>query len=104
RQIMFALRSSAVHVRPLSSERYRPFFGAAASINAYTTLDFEGAAATAIRPQGFAGNPLALFLSSSFQVAPPSVLLNSPLPLGAVVSSPPERTVQPLRLKSHSLA
>src|SRR2546430_4648423 len=38
---------------------------------------------------------------SSDLVAPPSVLLNSPEPLGAVALSPPERNVQPRRRKSH---
>ena len=39
--------------------------------------------------------------SSSVQVAPPSVDLKRPLPLGASGPSPPERNVQPLRRKSH---
>src|SRR5580700_1016758 len=56
---------------------------------------------TATRPQGFAGKPLALFSSSSFQVAPPSVDSKRPLPLDAVGPSPPERNVQPFRRKSH---
>src|SRR5215813_3980299 len=59
---------------------------------------------TAIRPQGFAGSPFAVFSSSSCQVAPPSAVLNRPLPLSAVGLSPPERKVQPLRRKSHMLA
>src|SRR5579859_6452051 len=54
-----------------------------------------------MRPQGLAGSPLALFSSSSFQVAPPSVVLNNPLPLESVAFFPPERKVQPLRRKSH---
>src|SRR5689334_5920879 len=62
---------------------------------------FEGATATAIRPQGLGGNPLALFSSSSCQVAPPSVVLKKPLPLGDVGLSPPERNVQPFLRKSH---
>src|SRR5260370_21150952 len=65
------------------------------------TFAFEGAMVTAIRPQGFAGSPLALFSSSSCHVAPPSVVLKKPLPLGVVGLSPPERNVQPLRRKSH---
>src|SRR5260370_30552579 len=65
------------------------------------TFAFEGAMVTAIRPQGFAGSPFALFSSSSCHVAPPSVVLKKPLPLGAVGPSPPERNVQPLRRKSH---
>src|SRR2546428_11969438 len=65
------------------------------------TLGFEGAMVTAIRPQGFAGSPLALFSSSSCHVVPPSVVLKKPLPLVAVGPSPPERNVQPLRRKSH---
>src|SRR5438094_338435 len=54
-----------------------------------------------MRPQGFAGRPLALFSSSSCHVAPPSVVLKNPLPLGDVALSPPERNVQPFRRKSH---
>src|SRR5215469_11862604 len=65
------------------------------------TSGLEGAMATAMRPQGFAGSPLALFSSRSCQVAPPSVVLKKPLPLGEVGLSPPERKVQPLRRKSH---
>src|SRR5713226_3696864 len=56
---------------------------------------------TATRPQGFAGSPLALFSSSSFQVVPPSAVWKKPLPLGAVAFCPPERKVQPFRRKSH---
>ncbi len=56
---------------------------------------------TAMRPHGFAGNPLALLSSNSFQVAPPSAVWKKLLPLGAVAFSPPERKVQPLRRKSH---
>src|SRR6266403_1633470 len=56
---------------------------------------------TAMRPHGFAGNPLALLPSNSFQVAPPSVVWKKLLPLGAVAFSPPERKVQPFRRKSH---
>ena len=59
---------------------------------------------TAMRPQGLAGNPLALFSSRSCQVAPPSVVLKKPLPLGAVGLSPPERKVQPFLRKSHMAA
>src|SRR5260370_39335821 len=65
------------------------------------TFAFEGAMVTAIRPQGFAGSPFALFSSSSCHVAPPSVVLKKPLPLGAVGPSPPERNVQPLPRDSH---
>src|SRR5712692_7612538 len=65
------------------------------------TFGFEGAIVTAIRPQGFAGNPLALFSSSSCHVVPPSAVLKTPLPLVAAGPSPPERNVQPLRRKSH---
>src|SRR5260370_371485 len=54
---MFWLRSSACQVRPPSSERYSPFFGGSASMNAYTTSGFEGATATATRPHGLVGNP-----------------------------------------------
>ena len=54
-----------------------------------------------MRPQGFAGRPLAVFSSSSCHVAPPSVVLKKPLPLGDVGVSPPERKVQPFRRKSH---
>src|SRR5216684_8586139 len=56
---------------------------------------------TATRPQGFAGSPLALFSSSSFQVVPPSVVWKNALPLAAVGFSPPERKVQPFLRKSH---
>src|ERR1700681_2819811 len=70
-------------------------------MSAYTTSGLEGATVTATRPQGFAGKPCELFSSISFQVAPPSEETNSPLPLGAVEFSPPERNVHPLRLKSH---
>src|SRR5499426_2650654 len=65
------------------------------------TFGLDGATATATRPQGFGGNPLAPFASSSVHVAPPSELLKRPLPLGALPDSPPERNVQPLRRKSH---
>src|SRR2546421_4615509 len=98
---MFWLRSSAVHVLPPSSDRYNPFFGGSASMNAYTTSGFEGATATAMRPNGFAGSPFAFASVSSVQFTPPSVLLNKPLPLDAPGPSPPERNVQPLRRKSH---
>src|SRR3979411_803512 len=64
-------------------------------------FEFDGATVTAIRPHGFAGSPLALDAFNTFHGAPPSVLLNRPLPLGAVSPSPPERNVQPLRRKSH---
>src|SRR5215831_18683988 len=70
-------------------------------MNAYTTSGFDGATATATRPHGFAGNPFALDGSSAVHVAPPSVLLNNPLALGASGPSPPERNAQPLRRKSH---
>src|SRR4029077_5233384 len=56
---------------------------------------------TAMRPQGFAGSPLALLSSNSFQLAPPSAVWKKLLPLGAVAFSPPERKVQPFRRKSH---
>src|SRR5260370_263405 len=98
---MIWLRSRASHVRPPSSERYRAFFGGSASINAYTTFGFEGATVTATRPHGLVGNPFALCSSSSVQEPPPSVLLKSPLPLGALGPSPPERTVHPFRRNSH---
>src|ERR1051326_6712381 len=57
--------------------------------------------ATATRPQGFEGSPVAVFSSRSLQFAPPSVVLKSPLPLKAPALSPPERKVHPLRRKSH---
>src|SRR5260370_41526148 len=101
---MLWLRSRAPHVRPPSSERYRAFFGGSASINAYTTFGFEGATETATRPHGLVGNPFALCSSSSVQEPPPSVLLKSPLPLGALGPSPPERNVHPFRRKSHTPA
>src|ERR1041384_238030 len=97
---MFWLRSSACQVLPPSLERYRPFFGTAASMNAYTTSGLDGATATAIRPHGLVGKPAAP-AGISDQVAPPSVVLNNPEPLGAVGPSPPERKVQPRRRKSH---
>src|SRR2546425_2039412 len=95
------LRSSACQVRSPSSDRYSPFFGPSAWMNAYPTLGFEGATATATRPHGLVGRPLALWASSSVHDAPPSVVLNRPLPLGALGPSPPERNVHPLRRKSH---
>src|SRR5260370_34609092 len=98
---MFWLRSSACQVRPPSSERYSPFFGGSASIRAYTTSGFEGATATATRPHGLVGNPAVPGAWRSVHVAPPSVLLNRPEPLGAVGPSPPERKGQPRRRKSH---
>src|SRR5258708_20701696 len=101
---MFWLRSFICQVRPPSSERYNAFLGGAASTNAYTTLGFDGATATATRPQGFGGRPAALVAVSSLQVAPPSVVLNKPLPLGASGRSPPERKAQPSRRKSPSPA
>src|SRR5437660_1841931 len=98
---MFWLRSSICHVLPPFSERYSAFCGGTASINAYTISGLDGASVTATRPQGLDGNPAALADVSSLHVAPPSVLLNSPEPLGAVALSPPERNVQPRRRKSH---
>src|SRR5882724_6023482 len=62
---------------------------------------FDGAMVTAMRPHGLVGSPLADLSSSDCHVAPPSVDLNRPLPLGASGPSPPERKVQPLRRKSH---
>src|SRR5258708_21593394 len=99
---MFWLRSFICQVRPPSSERYNAFLGGTASIKAYTTLGFDGATATATRPQGFGGRPAALVAVSSLHVAPPSVVLNKPLPLGASGRSPPERQVQPSRRRSHT--
>src|SRR5688572_13014900 len=98
---MFWLRSRICHVAPPSSERYSALSGGTASMTAYTTLGFDGATVTATRPQGFFGRPLPLASSSCVHVAPPSVDLNRPLPLGASGPSPPERNVQPLRRKSH---
>src|SRR5574338_924452 len=98
---MFWLRSRISHVTPPSAERYSAFFGGTASMNAYTTWLFDGATVTATRPHGFGGSPFADSEVSSFHVAPPSVLLKSPLALGASGPSPPERKVQPLRRKSH---
>src|SRR5438094_10032820 len=68
-------------------------------MNAYTTLGLDGATATATRPHGLDGSPLAPL--SSVQDAPPSLLLNKPLPLVELGPSPPERNVHPLRRKSH---
>src|SRR6185295_4443112 len=98
---MFWLRSFIAHVMPPSSERYSAFRGGTASMNAYTTLGFDGATVTATRPHGLGGSPFALLSSSCVQLAPPSVLLNNPLPLGASGPSPPERNVHALRRKSH---
>src|SRR6185503_18645473 len=70
-------------------------------MNAYTTSGFDGATVTATRPHGFTGSPFAVDSFRSLQVAPPSVLLNNPLALGAVSPSPPERNVHPFRRKSH---
>src|SRR5215471_12533460 len=67
----------------------------------YTTVGLDGATATATLPQGPVGSPLALVEFNSVQVAPPSVLLNRPLPLGAFGPSPPDLKVQPFRRKSH---
>src|SRR5580693_9939762 len=96
---MYWLRSRSCHVFPPSSERNRAL--RVDSINAYTTFGLEGAMLTAMRPQGFGGKPFVLFSSRSVHVAPPSVVMNKPLPLGDVGLSPPERKVQPLRRKSH---
>src|SRR5712691_1441309 len=98
---MFWLRSSICHVLPPFSDRYSAFCGGTASMNAYTMSGLDGATATATRPHGFGGSPDPLADVRSLQVAPPSVLLNSPDPLRAVSLSPPERNVQPRRRKSH---
>src|SRR5688572_20171584 len=98
---MFCPRSRAYHVAPPSCERYRAFNGGTASMNAYTTLGFDGATVTATRPHGLAGSPRADCAVRLDHVAPPSVLLNRPLPLGASGPSPPDRNVHPLRRKSH---
>src|SRR2546425_9786850 len=68
-------------------------------MNASPTFGLDGATATATRPHGLDGSPFALL--SSVQDAPPSLLLNRPLPLGAVGPLPPERNVHPLRRKAH---
>src|SRR5712691_2365135 len=98
---MYWPRSFFVHVRPPSLERYSPFFGGSASMKAYTTLGFDGADVTATRPHGLVGSPFALWASSDVHIAPPSVVLNKPLPLGASGLSPPERNVHALRRKCH---
>ena len=98
---MFWLRSFICQVIPPSSERYSALRGGTASMNAYTTFGFEGATVTATLPQGFGGSPGALLSSSCVHVAPPSVLLNKPLPLGASGPAPPERNVHAFRRKSH---
>src|ERR1700684_4173041 len=64
---------------------------------AYTTCDFEGATASAIRPQGFAGRPLLLVSFISVQWSPPSVDSNSPLP------GPPARKARTLLLSWGSM-
>src|SRR6266513_2638978 len=98
---MFWLRSSICHVLPPLSERYSAFCGGTASMNAYTISGLDGATAIATRPQGLGGSPPpeAVALVSSVHVAPPSVLLKRPEPLGAPALSPPERNVQPRRRK-----
>src|SRR5256885_17086922 len=98
---MFWLRSSICQVLPPFSERYSAFCGGTASMNAYTMSGLNGATVTATRPHGFAGSHFAVDSFRSLQVAPPSVLLNNPLALGAVSPSPPERNVHPFRRKSH---
>src|SRR5215831_7798329 len=98
---MFWLRSRSCHVTPPSSERYRPLSGGTASMNAYTTFGFDGATATATRPHGLAGRPLAVASANGDHVVPPSVLLNNPLALGLSGPSPPDRNVHPFRRKSH---
>src|SRR5688500_1819548 len=60
--------------------------------------------ATAMRPYGLAGKPLAFSGVSSVQVAPPSAVRNKPLLEGLSGPSPPERKVQPCRRKSHMAA
>src|SRR6266576_5609968 len=67
-------------------------------------FEFDGATATAIRPYGFLGKPLLFSDVISFQVLPPSLDRNNPLPDAALGPSPPERKVQPLRRKSQSAA
>ncbi len=99
---MFWLRSSSFQVLPASSDRNSAL--RADSMNAYTTDGFEGATETAMRPHGLVGSPLADLPSSSCQVAPPSVLVNNPLPLGASGPAPPERNVHPCRRTSHNPA
>src|SRR5882672_5507343 len=89
------LRSTICHVLPPFSERYSAFCGGTASMKAYTISGLDGATLTATRPHGLDGKPEAPAELSSAHVAPPSVLLNSPEPLGAVALSPPERNVQP---------
>src|SRR3954468_25091217 len=64
-------------------------------------LELDGAMVTAMRPHGLEGRPAADLSSSDCQVAPPSVDLNRPLPLGAFGPSPPERKAPPLPRKSH---
>src|ERR1700686_623881 len=83
---MNLLASKRVHVLPPSSERNSALFFD--SIIAYKTCGLEGATASAIRPQGFAGRPLLLVSFISVQWSPPSVDSNSPLP------GPPERKSQ----------
>src|SRR5438132_299391 len=92
RQITKRLASSRFHVLPPSSERNSALFFD--SMLAYTTFGFEGATATATRPQGFSGRPLLLVSFSSVQCSPPSVETYNPLP------GPPERNVQPCLRKS----
>src|SRR5205809_7339712 len=70
-------------------------------MKAQATLGWDGATVTAPRAQGLDASRLALFSSCSVHDAPPSVVLNRPLALGASGPSPPERNVHPLRRKSH---
>src|SRR5438477_11850045 len=56
--------------------------------------------ATSTRPQGPGGRPFFVSLVSGDHVRPPSVVRNSPLALGAVGPSPPDRYVHPRRRKS----
>ncbi len=67
-------------------------------------LGSDGAMLTASRPHGPFGRPGAVEAFSGDHVVPPSRVTNMALPEGASGLSPPERKVQPLRRKSHSVA
>src|SRR5688500_5096948 len=60
--------------------------------------------ATAMRPYGFFGKPVAFSGVISVQVAPPSAVRKRPLAEGLSGPSPPERNVQPCRRTSHMAA
>src|SRR5580698_9613738 len=96
---MFWLSSRRSHVAPPSAERKSAEL--VDSMNEYTTRGSDGATVTSTRPQGPDGRPLFDAAVSGVHVAPPSAERYSPLALGALGPSPPERKVQPFLRKSH---